>query len=87
MLYNHWNSTDQLVVVSVIKTKRPGVSLYSVSSILSPTFCSVNNLFATLSSPAPANLSLYHRVYPALTYSGRVRGNSRDVLLRSMLMV
>ena len=35
--------------------------------------CSVHNLFAMLSSLAPADLSLYHRVdYPALTYSGRV---------------
>ena len=41
-----------------------------------------------LSSPAPADLSLYHRVdYPGLTYSGRAIGNSRDVLLPSMVMV
>ena len=41
-----------------------------------------------LSSPPPADLSLYHHVdYPALTYSGCVKGNSRDVLLRTMLIV
>ena len=34
-----------------------------------------------LSSPTPADLSLYHRAdYPALTYSTRIRGNSRVVL-------
>ena len=48
----------------------------------------MHNLFAMLSVPAPADLSFYHRVdYPALRYSVRVRGNSRDVLLRSILMV
>ena len=52
-----------------------------------PTFCSVHNLLAIFSSLAPADISLYHRVdYPALTYSVSVRGNSRDVLLHSMLM-
>ena len=41
-----------------------------------------------LSSPAQTDLPLYHRVdYPALTHSGRVIGNTRDVLLLSMLMV
>ena len=50
-------------------------------------FCSTYNLFAILSSPTPADLSLYHHVdYPTLTYSTRVRGNSRDVLLRFVLI-
>ena len=50
-------------------------------------FFSLHNLFAMLSSLAQTDLSFYQRLdYPALTYSGRVRGNSPDVLLRSMLM-
>ena len=45
------------------------------------------NLFAMLYSPTPADLSLFHHVdYPTLTYSVCVRGNSQDVLLRSVLM-
>ena len=47
----------------------------------------MHNLSAMLSIPYPADLSLYHRAdYPALTYSTRVRDNSRGVLLRSVLM-
>ena len=49
-------------------------------------FCSVHNLFAMLSSPTPTDLSLYHYV-DYLTYSTPVKGNSRDVLLRCVLVI
>ena len=55
------------------------------SSIITPRF--VECTISLPCYPAPADLYLYHRAdYPALTYSGRVRGNTRDVLLYSMLM-
>ena len=44
----------------------------------------MHNLFAMSSSPAPAALPRVD--YRALSYSGRVRGNSRDGLLHSMLV-
>ena len=51
-------------------------------------FCSMHNLFAMLSSPAPIDLSLYHHVdYPTLKYSTRVEDSSRDVLLHFVLVI
>ena len=46
-------------------------------------FCSVHNLFAMLSSPTPADQSLYYHIdYPTGMYSRRVGGNSLDVIER-----
>ena len=56
--------------------------------LLSPEVCSVHNLFAMLSSPTPADQSLYYHIdYPTGMYSTFVRGNSLDVLLRSVLAI
>ena len=46
------------------------------------------NLFAMLASPTPADQSLYYHIdYPTGMYSTCVRGNSRDVLLRLVLVI
>ena len=51
-------------------------------------FYSMHNLSTMLSSPTPTDLSFYpHADYPTRTYSTRVRGNSRDVLQRSVLVI
>ena len=58
-----------------------------ISSTIIPLFIQ-HGLFAILSSPAPTDLFLYHRVdYPTSSYSVRARGNSRDMLICSMLKV
>ena len=49
--------------------------------------CSLHNLFAMLSSPAPIDLSLYHVDYPTLMYSTRVGDNTRDVLQHFVLVI
>ena len=48
----------------------------------------MHKLFAMLSSPTLADQSLYRHIdYPTGMYSTRARGNSRDVLLRSVLVI
>ena len=46
-------------------------------------FCFAHNLFATLSSPTPADQPLYYHIdYPTVMHSTRARGNSLDMMLR-----